>query len=143
MIMTQEADENVANATSNKLQQSDDMEEKPRIIKKQDIILALALIIIAAAIAGGYYLTHREPARRAEVSVGGEVVATLDLDKDQDVTIFSYDGGHNHLTVENGQIWCDEATCPDKVCIEMGKQYLDGSLIVCLPNSFIVKIFAD
>ncbi len=116
------------------------MEKKPTIIKKQDLILVAVVLIIAAALGCGYYFTHRAPAAVAEISVGGRVIETLDLGKDQDITIFSYNGGYNHLTVKDGQIWCDEATCPDKVCIQMGKQYLDGSLIVCLPNSFIVQI---
>ncbi len=119
------------------------MKNKPDIIKKHDIILIVVLLITAAVLAGGYSLTHRSPGLYAEVSVGGKEVATLDLDKDQEVTVFGYNGGQNHLTVKDGQICCDHATCPDKVCVEMGRQYLEGAMIVCLPNSMIVQIKAE
>ena len=46
----------------------------------------------------------------------------------------------NHLVVKEGQIWCDQASCPDKVCVHQGKQSLEGGTIVCLPNRMIVQI---
>lgn len=111
-----------------------------KTIKKQDIILILIVLAAALAAGSGYYLTHRTPAHRAEVSVNGVVVETIDLSKDQSLTIHSTGGGFNHLIVENGEIWCDKASCPDHVCIMQGKQSLDGGMIVCLPNAMIVVV---
>lgn len=119
------------------------MEKNKKTLKRQDLILAAVLLLLAAVLGGGYYLTHRTPAVRAEVTVDGKLVETLDLSRDQEVTIQGARGGTNHLVVKDGEIWCSEATCPDRVCIHQGKQSLDGSLIVCLPNLMIVQIIGE
>lgn len=111
--------------------------------RKHDLILALLLLLAAAVLGGGYAFTHRAPALRAEVSVDGKLIETLELSRDTELTVEGFHGGTNHLVVKDGQIWCDEATCPDKICIHQGKQSLEGSLIVCLPNRMIVKVTED
>jgi len=116
------------------------MEEKHKILKKHDLILAIVLLILAGISGTGYYLTHRTPALRAEVTIDGTLVKTLDMSRDQEVVIQGKRGGENRLIVENGEIWCAEASCPDHVCVYQGKQSLDGDLIVCLPNLMIVQI---
>ena len=116
------------------------MSENKEIQKKHDLILAVVLLILAVVLGGGYYLTHQEPAMRAEVTIDGELVETLDLSKDQEVTIHGARGGMNRLVVQDGEIWCEEASCPDQVCVHQGKQSRDGELIVCLPSLMIVQI---
>lgn len=111
--------------------------------KRNDLLLILALMALAAALGGGYYRKHRAPALRAEVMVDGELVETLELSGNQEVTIFGAGGGMNRLVVEDGTIWCEEASCPDKVCIRQGKQSQDGGQIVCLPNRMFVKVTGD
>lgn len=108
--------------------------------KRNDLILAIVLLVIALISGGGYYLTHRTPALRAEITVDGKLVETLDLSKDQEITIHSAHNGTNRLIIQNGAIWCAEASCPDGVCVHQGKQERDGDLIVCLPNLMIVQV---
>lgn len=116
------------------------MSENKEIQKKHDLILAVVLLILAAVLGGGYYFTHQAPAMQAEVTIDGELVETLDLSKDQEVTIHGARGGMNRLVVQDGEIWCEEASCPDQVCVHQGKQSRDGELIVCLPSLMIVQI---
>ena len=111
--------------------------------KRNDMLLVMVLLVLAAILGGGYYWMHRIPAIRAEVMVDGELVETLDLSKNQEVTISGPGGGVNRLVVEDGKIWCEEASCPDKVCIRQGKQSQDGGQIVCLPNRMFVKVTGD
>ncbi len=118
----------------------DNTNKKEKTIKKQDMILAVIILLLAAVSGGAYYFTHRTPALRAEVTIDGELVETLDLSKDQDVTIHGARGGTNRLIVKDGEIWCSDASCPDHVCIRQGRQSLDGGLIVCLPNLMIVQV---
>lgn len=111
--------------------------------KKHDFLLIITVLLIASVTGAWYYYTHRTPAVRAEVTIDGTLVEVLDLSKDQEITIRGIRGGTNHLIVQNGEIWCSEASCPDSVCIHQGKQSLDGSLIVCLPNLMIVQIIGE
>ena len=80
--------------------------------KRNDMLLVMVLLVLAAILGGGYYWMHRIPAIRAEVMVDGELVETLDLSKNQEVTISGPGGGVNRLVVEDGKIWCEEAFCP-------------------------------
>ena len=119
------------------------MKDKRTSPRRNDLILAVVLLLIAAVSGGAYYFTHREPAILAEVTIDGRLVETLDLSKDQEVVINGARGGTNKLVIEDGEIWCAEASCPDSVCIHQGRQSRDGDLIVCLPNLMIVKIVAE
>ncbi|EEQ60223.1 hypothetical protein CBFG_03935 [Clostridiales bacterium 1_7_47FAA] len=111
-----------------------------KVLGKRDMILAAAILLIAAAVFGFNYVSHRAPAATAQISVDGKVVRTLDLSKDTELTVTGAGGGTNHLIVKDGEIWCSEASCPDKVCVHQGKKHLSSDTIVCLPNKMIVTI---
>ena len=102
------------------------------ILQKRDVILAAAILLLAAAAFGISHYIRRTPA--------AIVVETLDLSKDTEITVTSSNGGTNHLIVKDGEIWCSEASCPDKVCVHQGKKHLNSDTIVCLPNQMIVTI---
>lgn len=111
--------------------------------KRNDFLLVVILLGLAAVLGGGYYFTHRVPALRAEITIDGQLVETLDLSKDQEITVHGARNGVNHLVVRDGEIWCEEASCPDQVCVHQGKQSRDGEMIVCLPNLMIVQVIGD
>ena len=111
-----------------------------KILGKRDMILAAAILLIAAAVFGFNYVSHRTPAATAQISVDVKVVEILDLSKDTELTVTSPGGGTNHLIVKDGEIWCSEASCPDKVCVHQGKKHLSSDTIVCLPNKMVVTI---
>ncbi|MCB7090639.1 NusG domain II-containing protein [Enterocloster bolteae] len=111
-----------------------------KLVQKRDLILAAAILLIAAAAVGINHFIRRAPAAIAQVSVDGIVVETLELSKDTEITVTSSNGGTNHLIVKDGEIWCSDASCPDKVCVHQGKKHLNSDTIVCLPNQMIVTI---
>lgn len=117
-----------------------------RIMKlsgKRDLILAAAILLIATALFGFNYISHKKPAVTAQITVDGKVVETLDLSRDTELTVTGANKGTNHLIVRDGEIWCSEASCPDKVCVHQGKKHLSSDTIVCLPNKMIVTITGD
>ena len=98
------------------------------------------MLALAVFFGGWYCLMHQEPALWAEARVDGKLLDTLDLSKNQEVTITGAGGGTNRLVVEEGAIRCEEASCPDKICVRQGKQSRDGGQIVCLPNRMSVRV---
>ena len=110
---------------------------------KRDLIL----IGIVLALALCFFIWNRiyfsRPASVVEVTIDGKLVETLDLNKDQEITIESITGGTNHLIIKNREAWIDDASCPDKICIHQGKISRDGEMIVCLPNLMIAKITGE
>lgn len=116
------------------------MDRKEHRQIKHDLWLVVILIGLAAVLGGWYYYSHRAPAVWAEVTIDGKLVETLDLSKNQEITIHGFQNGTNRLVVQDGEIWCAEASCPDQVCVHQGKQSQDGEIIVCLPSLMIVQV---
>lgn len=108
--------------------------------KKRELILIAVILAVAAAWFIGSRLIHSGPAIQVEVTIDGTVVELLDLNKDTDIVIEGYNGGTNHLIIQNGEVWIEDASCPDKVCIHQGKIHRTGDIIVCLPNLMIAQI---
>lgn len=113
------------------------------IIKKRDLMLTAVLLFAAAASFLYLYLAGSGPSVEARVYVDGALVETLDLRKDQEITIDGANGGTNHLIVEHGEIWCSEASCPDKLCVRQGKKHLNTDTIICRPNRMSVAIIGE
>ena len=109
-----------------------------RAVPRRDLLLILALLVIAAVWYG--FTRYQALSGPSEVTVDGKLVETLDLSRDTTVTITGAGGGTNVLVVEDGQVWCSEASCPDKLCVKQGKKHLNTDTIVCLPNKMVVTI---
>lgn len=113
------------------------MKERPA--KKHllmDACLILALLLLAL---GLYFLfsADKEEGACAVVIIGGEEAGRYPLSKNGS---FPLNGGSNTLVIEDGCAYMSEATCPDKICVHMGRIHLNGQLIVCLPNQVIVTV---
>ena len=113
---------------------------KHNLFKRQDMILIAVILAAAVLLFLGAKLMHKSPAEVIEISVDGKVIETLDLAKDQELTIDGVSGGTNHLIIKDGEAWVSEATCPDRLCVHQGKIHLDGEIIVCLPNKMTAQI---
>ncbi len=113
---------------------------KQKLFKRQDMILIAVILAAAVLLFLGTKIMHKSPAEVIEISVDGKVIETLDLAKDQELTIDGVSGGTNHLIIKDGEAWVSEATCPDRLCVHQGKIHLDGEIIVCLPNKMTAQI---
>ena len=113
---------------------------KQKLFKRQDMILIAVILAAAVLLFLGTKIMHKSPAEVIEISVDGKVIETLDLAKDQELTIDGVSGGTNHLIIKDGEAWVSEATCPDRLCVHQRKIHLDGEIIVCLPNKMTAQI---
>lgn len=48
--------------------------------------------------------------------------------------------GHNKVVIADGEVWMEEADCPDRLCVSQGKISRSGQTIICLPNKTMVTI---
>ena len=104
-------------------------------------ILALGILLAVCIGLSIPILIPGESASHAEILSEGNVLHTVDLSKDQQLTIANSKGGVNTVTVQDGKIAVTEASCPDHYCMHRG--FCDGgSQIVCLPNLLIIR-FTD
>lgn len=110
--------------------------------RKNDILLIVGLLIIALIASVWFYFT-RTDGRQVVVRVDGTVWSTYSLTETVDCVIDNGQGGTNHLHVEGGMVWLEEASCPDKICVQQGKIRYAGESIICLPNKLVVEVVGE
>lgn len=108
--------------------------------KKDLLLIAILFMIAIISILCLSFLPHS--GKYAEVLVGSNPVYITPLSSNQTYTI---DGvtGHNYLVIENNEAYLSDATCPDKLCVNMGKISKAGQSIICLPNEVVIRIVDD
>ena len=107
-----------------------------------DIILIIGLLVITMVIAMAVRFT-KKTGKTVVVSVDGVVKYTFPLDEDLEFKIEGYEGGTNYLVIKDGEAYLTEASCPDLLCVHMGKISSQGQSIICLPNRVVVEIRDD
>ena len=114
--------------------------EQKKTFGRRDLILLL--VVLAIGLAGILFLYTRPAVSdgKVEVAVDGEVVMTLPLSEDTEVTISGFDGGENLLVISDGKAEIESASCPDGVCVRHYAISRDGESIICLPNRVVVTI---
>ena len=109
---------------------------------RNDLILAAVLLLLGGALALVLWLA-RQPGAYARVTVGGEVVAEVPLDRDTNLAVqkgYFVEAYGNYLIVRDGAIWMESADCPDQLCVHQGAIRYVGESIVCLPNKVVVTV---
>ena len=108
------------------------------ILKIGDIVLAGA---VGLSILLSFFIFRfvQEEGQTVSVFVDGRQTHHLSL---KDVRQIHVRGpaGVTTIHVENGYAWIDEAPCPQKICMRMGKISRTGEMVVCVPNRILLKI---
>lgn len=97
---------------------------------------ALVLVLVLALVAAALYMVFApSKGNTAEIFLDGEKMRSIRLDQDQVIPL-----EHMMIHVENGELWVEDADCPDKICEKTGRISKKGQSIVCLPNRVVIKI---
>ena len=115
------------------------MNSQNRLRFQKGDIFAVALVVMLAIVTVFCFLPKDDSvARVAEIYLNGERIETLDLSKDQMVSI---DGNyHNTVTVSGGKVAITASDCPGEDCVHSGAITAPGRSIVCLPNGVEVRV---
>lgn len=111
-------------------------------MKKTDIILILSILLSASVLAISLY-AFRQPPSIVRIYVNNQLQQELPLDTDSEYLINSQNGISNLLIIEDGKAYVKDATCPDKICVQMGKISELTQIIVCIPNNVVIVIESD
>ncbi len=105
---------------------------------RRDLLLIAALLLLAGALL--LWQRHsRSEGRQAVVYVNGERIGAYPLSKD--VRIRLGDGeSYNVLVIENGAADMTDASCPDRICVNMHPIRYVGETITCLPHKTMIRI---
>ncbi len=113
-----------------------------KTLRKNDLIL-IAILVGTLAIISVILLLVRDPGNSVVVSVDGVKKHTFPLDENLEFEIEGYEGGKNFLVIEDGEAYLTDASCPDHLCVHMGKISNVGQSIICLPNRVVVEIVGE
>lgn len=97
----------------------------------------MALLLVAASVVALLLLQPATP-RSGVVVVerDGAQVLRQPLSRDASYPI----GDALTVRVEDGGVWVEQSSCPDKLCEGMGVLRSVGPSIVCLPNRISVRV---
>jgi len=99
--------------------------------------LAAGLIICSLVLGGkGFYSSA---GTTAQIFMDNKLMDTIDLSQDR---TYTYQAllGEIKVVVFEGKIRVAESHCPLKICQKQGRISLQGEIIVCLPNKFLIVI---
>ncbi len=99
-------------------------------------ILLLAGILLLSVLLS-LWLLHPNAAESVRVYSEGELLYTLPLSQDTQITVVT-DRGQNTITVRDGKVAVTEADCPDGHCVNRGF-CSGGAHIVCLPHRLVLE----
>ncbi|MBQ8412502.1 MAG: NusG domain II-containing protein [Lachnospiraceae bacterium] len=112
--------------------------DKEKLISKGDIILLAVVIVVCVTIAV-LHIVKRDKGLRAEISVDGEVVKSIELQDNTEYEVVT-DMGTNLIVVKDGKLTVETADCPDKVCVNHKPISLTGETIICLPHKLVIEV---
>ena len=110
-------------------------------MKTKSWILFFVLLLVVCGGLSLWLLRSGEAASAVEIWSDGELLHTLPLAVEKQITVESA-YGTNTVTVEGGKVAVTEADCPDHYCMKRG--FCDGGVqIVCLPNRLVLKFVGE
>jgi len=113
----------------------------PRFLVRRAMTVwdAGAAVLLCAAIALAFAAMPDTEGSTVLVEVAGKTVEKLDLREERVVTVR---GEKGPLTIEvrAGRVRVAEADCPNRICVRTGWRSRGGDVIVCVPNSTVIRI---
>ncbi|RKY79648.1 hypothetical protein DRQ07_06170, partial [candidate division KSB1 bacterium] len=101
--------------------------------------LIIILLILIAGLVSLYY--PRQNGSIVYIKVNGEIKGVYNLNNKNKQTItIAGKKGTMKVEIQEGRVWVSESSCPNKLCIKMGKIHKNGEMIVCVPNRVIISV---
>ena len=112
-----------------------------KFFKKTDIAIIFGILILAAVLYFVYMQSATDKEVEARIYFENKLVKVVSLTDGTDYD-FSVPGHEDVVfhAYADGSIAFIKSDCPDKVCINAGKQRLSGQSSACLPNGLVVRI---
>ena len=96
----------------------------------RDAVIAAAVLFLALALFLIPLLMRKEG--NTVLLTYGETTETYSLNVDRTIELTS-NGYHLTVKIEGGEVWVEDADCPDLVCKHTGKISKSGDGILCVP----------
>lgn len=105
---------------------------------RNDLIL-VSVILVLAVVCFVIFRVNLKAGKTVNVSVNGEIIHSLSLEKDTQ-KIIETENGKNVIVISGGAAAVSVADCPDKICVEHRAISKVGETVVCLPHKLVLEI---
>jgi hypothetical protein len=113
------------------------MDTKRKIITAVDICIFSAALLLAALL----FFWPKGSGAVAVVFADGQEIKRLPL---AEITQnFKIETNGVTVCFEQGKVWVETSTCPDKLCVHFGKLSKPGNFAVCAPNRVSIEILGS
>lgn len=106
---------------------------------KKDFVLFSVLLMIAFLGILILKISNSTPGKSVIVTIDGEIVGEYALEEEQYFQVVT-DSGKNRIRVQDGEVYVEEADCPDQYCVKHMPIRKSGEMIVCLPHKLIIEV---
>ncbi len=114
-----------------------------KLITKNDILLIGCILAFIAVIFSVRFFADRGEALTAEVYFDGKLIDSVNLtDKEEKRILTGKDSGVV-IIAKNGEIFFEESSCRDKICIKSESLNSSDDFAACLPEKVIVKVIGE
>lgn len=108
-------------------------------MNKRDGILVFALLLLAGASYLVFAGNKSTDGNQVVVTIDGTLYGRYPLNQNWEIEIETEDG-RNTVVIEKGEVYMENADCPDKYCMEQGKISHSRESLVCLPHKLVVEV---
>ena len=110
-----------------------------KLFEKNDLLVIIAVSLACVFLLIPHFVKSEQLV--AEISVNGEIVETVELDKVNGVRDMKLDCSPEiTLRIEKGRICVKDAQCKDKLCQKCGWLDSSGDAAVCLPAKAVIGV---
>lgn len=106
-------------------------------VKKGDILFIILTLVIAVLLL--FFISKRMPGEYAIVTVDGKT-EKYSLNNNCVLKFRNNNGKENVVVIQEHQVYMQEASCPDQICVRHKAISKNGETIICLPNGLFVEI---
>ena len=103
-------------------------------MKKGDFVI-IGLVAVAFALSIVLLVAFSKQGSRVVIKQNNEIIYNESINKNDTVQT-----GSNTVVIKDGEVYMENATCKNQVCVNTGKISKKGESIVCLPNKVIIEI---
>lgn len=113
--------------------------------KSRPLITALSaiILILILSLVDCYFILTKNSGDIARIYRDKELLYEIDLGQITEPydLVIEYNGGeYNKVEVRPGSVGITEATCPDKLCVNMGFIRTSSVPVTCLPHHLVITI---
>lgn len=121
------------------------METDKLQLKKGDYFVLLFVVVLLMVLM--FCIKGEQHGDRIHVTANG-TTTTYSMEKEQRIRVYRNSNSSpkqdsivtNVIVISNGQVYMEQADCPDRVCVKHKPVSKNGEMIICLPNEVFVEV---